>query len=136
MADGPGTALQKALIDSLKASAEVSAIVGARIYDQPPQAVAFPYIRIGAIEPRPVRTTCGKAYIVTFGIEGYSRPKSGRVEATRIAEAIERALDDQELLVDGFSVTYVFFRTQTVARDADGKSYTSISAFDTLLDVA
>lgn len=136
MADGPATALQMALVATLKLDVAVFDLVAGRVYDEPPQEIEFPYIRIGAIEPRPVRTTCGKAYIVTFGIEVYSRPDSGRVQATHIAEAVELALDEQSLTVSGFTPVFVQFRTQTVARNADGKSYTAISAFETLMDVA
>jgi hypothetical protein len=135
MADRYALALQKALVAKLKSDADVAALVGARIYDHPPQDATRPYIRIGGIEPRPVRTDGKAAANLTFGIEAHSRPvTSGRVEATKCAEAIVTALDDATLTVTGYDVVQVHWQTQTVAQDSDGQSYTAIVAFDTLLD--
>jgi hypothetical protein len=135
MADGYALALQKALVAALKADAGIAALVGTRVYDQPPQSATRPYIRIGGIEPRLVRTDGKKAGGLTFGIEAHSRPlTSGRVEATRCAEAIVAALDDAALTVSGYTMVQIHWQTQTVAQDSDGQSYTAIAAFTTLLD--
>jgi hypothetical protein len=135
MADRYALALQKGLVAKLKADAGVVALVGARIYDQPPQAALHPYVRIGGIEPRPLRTDGKAAASLTFGIEAHSRPvTSGRVEATKCAEAIVTALDEVDLTVAGYDVVQVQWQTQTVAQDSDGESYTAIVAFAALLD--
>ncbi|HDZ80726.1 MAG TPA: DUF3168 domain-containing protein [Roseobacter sp.] len=135
MADGYALALQKALVAALKSNATVMALVETRVYDQPPQSAARPYIRIGGIEPRPVRTDGKAAASLTFGIEAHSRPvTSGRIEATRCAEAIVATLDNAALTVTGFTSVQVHWQTQTVAQDSDGESYTAIVAFTTLLD--
>nr|MBA3570571.1 DUF3168 domain-containing protein [Pyrinomonadaceae bacterium] len=39
--------LQKAIVAALRSAAGVTAIVGQRIYDQPPASPAFPYTSIG-----------------------------------------------------------------------------------------
>ena len=135
MADRYALALQKALVAKLKADAGVVALVGARIYDQPPQAALRPYVRIGGIEPRPLRTDGKAAASLTFGIEAHSRPvTSGRVEVTKCAEAIVAALDEADLTVAGYEAVQVQWQTQTVSQDSDGESYTAIVAFDALLD--
>jgi hypothetical protein len=135
MARGYALALQAALIATLKADGGISALVGARIYDEPPQNAMRPYICIGGIEPRPLRSDCGRAATVTFGIEAHSRPiTSGRGEATACAEAVVAALDQAPLEVVGFTVVQMHWLTQSVTRDADGKSYTAIAAFSTILD--
>ena len=135
MADGYALALQKALVATLKTDAGVAALVGERVYDQPPQSATRPFIRIGGIEPRPVRTDGKSASSITFGIEAHSRPvTSGRVEATRCAEAIEAALNDAALTVAGFEMVQLHWQAQTVSQDSDGQSYTAIAAFTTLLD--
>lgn len=136
MADSYALALQRGVIAALKADAGVSALVGVRIYDEPPQGVTMPYIRIGNIEPRPLRTDCGAAADVVFGVEAHSRPVSGRVEATRIAEAVVAALDEQEsaITVTGFTLVHLLWLTQTVGRDDDGESYLAIIAFEALID--
>ncbi len=135
MADSYALALQKSLVAALKADAGVTALVGARVYDQPPQTATRPYIRIGGIEPRPLRTDGKSAASLTFAIEAHSRPlTSGRVEATRCAEAIVAALNEAALTVAGFDTVQVHWQTQTVAQDSDGESYTAIAAFTALLD--
>ncbi len=136
MADGPALALQKGLISRLKALASVTDLVGQRIHDEPPQGVAFPYVRIGNLDLRPFRTDGQVAWGITFSIEAHSRPTAGRVEATRIAEAVIAGLDEQHdsLTVVGFTPAWVQFITSTVSRADDGKSYVAIVAFDAVLD--
>tara|TARA_R110000751_G_scaffold65483_1_gene133938 strand:+ start:7469 stop:7879 length:411 start_codon:yes stop_codon:yes gene_type:complete len=135
MADGYALALQAALVTALKADAGIAALVSTRVYDQPPQSATRPYIRIGGIEPRPLRTDGKQAANLTFGIEAHSRPvTSGRVEATRCAEAITAALNEAALTVTGFDAVQVHWQTQTVDQDSDGQSYTAIVAFTALLD--
>ncbi len=137
MADGPGLALQKALVATLKADATLAALVGARVYDEPPQPVTRPFVRIGNVDVRPERAAAVTAWAVTFSVEGHSRPKQGRVEATRIAEAIVAALDGQHgsITVAGFTFSWCDFAAQTVIRDSDGKSYAANIAFEAMLDV-
>jgi hypothetical protein len=136
VADGPALALQKALITRLKALASVTDLVGQRVYDEPPQAVTFPYVRIGNFDLQPFRTDAKVAWQFTFSIEAHSRPTSGRIEATRIAEAVIAGLDEQHdnLTVIGFTPAWVQFITSTVSRADDGQSYSAIIAFDAVLD--
>lgn len=135
MADGYALALQKALVAALKADPACLALVGGRVYDEPPQDAIRPFLRIGGMQPRAVRSDCGRAANVTFGIEAASRPlASGRVEATRCADAVQVAIDGAALVVAGFQVVQLHWQTTTVAQDVDGKSYTAIIAFTVLLD--
>lgn len=134
MADKHGLALQKALISSLKANADVSELVAGRVYDEPPQDATRPFIRLGGLEVRPLRSDAKKAAIITFSMEAHSRPNAGRVEATRCAEAIVDALDGQPLTVAGYTAVTMQFRAQTVEYAGDGKSYSAIVAFTTIID--
>jgi len=137
MADGPGLALQKALIAVLRANAGVSALVGARVYDEPPQAVTFPFVRLGNIDLSPERLSCVDDHSIAFSVEAHSRPTSGRVEAARIADAIRAALNDQEAAITaamtGYSADWCTYTTQTATRAADGESYVAIVAFEAAL---
>ncbi len=136
VADGPALALHKGLIARLKAVSTVTALVSARIYDEPPAAAVFPYIRLGNMDVRPFRTDGRVAWSITFSIEVHSRPIAGRVEATRIAEAVIAALDEQHdsLTTTGFTPAWVQFVTSTVSRAGDGESYVAVIAFDAVLD--
>lgn len=137
MPDGPSLALQKAVISALRANAGVSALVGARVYDEPPQAVTFPYVRIGNIDLSPERLSCVDDHNIVFSVEAHSRPTSGRVEAARIADAVRAALNDQEAAINaaltGYSADWCTYMTQTVERAADGESYVAIVAFEAAL---
>lgn len=126
--------LQASLVAALKADSDVAALVAARVYDTPPQSATRPFVGIGGIEPRPVRSDCGRAASVTFSIEAHSRSEAGRVEATLCAEAIVAALDEAPLTVDGFTLVNLHWEGQTVARDTDGEGYLAIVAFTAMLD--
>ncbi|WP_282026857.1 DUF3168 domain-containing protein [Limimaricola cinnabarinus] len=136
MAKDYALALQAGVFAALKADAGVATAVSGRVYDEPPQSAAFPYIRFGAFEPRPVRSDCASAARVTFSIEVHSRPNAGRVEATRIAGAVVAALNEREdaVTVAGYTVVRLQWMTQTTGRADDGQSYLALVAFEALLD--
>jgi len=134
--DGPALALQAALVDALKAHAAVAALVAARVYDEPPQGVGFPYVRVGTIDLRPLRLSARTDEDIAFSIEAHSRPVAGRVEASRIAHAVREALDDAALSVTGYTLEWCQFTTQAVSRAADGKSYIATIAFEAALEAA
>lgn len=134
MADRYALALQKALVARLKAEIGVTALVSGRVYDEPPQAVTRPFIRIGGIEVVPLRADCVSAATVTFGIEAHSRPVAGRVEATRCIEAVVAALDGFALSVTGYTTVTLRWRTSTATQEDDGQSYTAVAAFTAVLD--
>lgn len=135
MVDGPALALQFAAVAALKADAGVAALVGVRVYDEPPQAVEFPYLRVGTTDLRPLNLSgdCTDEDIV-FSIEGHSRPVAGRVEALRLAHAVRLALDDAALSVTGHTLAWCQFTAQAVSRAADGKSYVATLAFQAALE--
>ena len=136
MADGYALATQVAIVAALKADADVTAIVGQRIYDEPPTGVAYPYIRINSIEPAAWDTTCTQGAEVQIGLEAHSRSTQGRVEAAQIAEAVQAALHRNEdaLTVTGFNLIEMTFQTYVVDRDAEGRGFTARMAFQASLE--
>lgn len=146
MADGPAIALQVALVAALKADAGLTALVGARVYDEPPQHVEFPYVRIGVLDVAPLRMSGGCTdEDIIFSIEAHSRPKSvaagvpivvGRTQAAKIAHAVRLALDEQPLSVTGYTLDWCQWTTQAVTRAPDGESYIANVAFAAALSPA
>jgi hypothetical protein len=134
VADGPALAWQAAVIARLKADAAVAVLVSGRVYDEPPQDAVFPYVRFGRAEVEIVPTDERTAWRITFGIEAHSRPVAGRVEATRLIDAVVAALEDSEVSVTGFGLAWCFFQTFTVDRANDGRSYVALAAFEAMLD--
>lgn len=136
MADGYALATQVAVIAALKADAGVTALVGQRIYDEPPTGVTFPYIHFSSIEPVPWDTSCTQGATVQIGLQAHSRATQGRVEATQIAEAVQTALHRNEgaLTVAGYNLIEVIFQTYVTDRDPEGRGFTSRMAFQALLE--
>ena len=133
MADGYALALQKGLNDALEA---LPSLAG-KVFAEAPQNAVLPYVRIGAIEPRPMRSSAGRGAILTFSIEAHSRPTNqGRVEATRLAETIVAALDENEAAVPlaDHELVSLSWLTTTVAPDADAQDFTAIAAFEAVID--
>ena len=138
MADGFALAMQKGLRAALAANAGVAALVGARIYDEPPQNVVFPYLRMVDINPDAFDTDTTEGAEISISVEAYSRSASGRVEAAQMAEAVRAALHRQEtsLTVSGFTLVELIFQTFNVTRDADGRGYTAVIVFQATLETA
>ena len=138
MADGFALAMQKGLRAALAAHAGVAALVGARIYDEPPQNVVFPYLRMVDINPAAFDTDTTEGAEISISVEAYSRSASGRVEAAQMAEAVRAALHRQEtsLTVSGFTLVELIFQTFNVTRDADGRGYTAVIVFQATLETA
>jgi hypothetical protein len=133
VADGPALALQAALVARLRADAAVAALVGARVHDEPPQAVALPYLRIKAVGLDPLRMDGHTDWRLTVALEAHSRPVAGRVEATKIAEAVVTCLDGAALTVAGFACDWCWFVTQAAGPAADGRSHVATTVFDVAL---
>lgn len=138
MADGFALALQKGLRAALVANAGVTALVSARVYDEPPQGVTFPYLRFGDITPTAFDTDTKVGATVDISLEANSRSASGRVEAVKIVEAVNAALHRQEgsVTVTGFTLVELIFQTHNVTRDPDGRGYTAVIALRALLETA
>lgn len=136
MADGYALATQVAIVAALKANAGVTALVGQRIYDEPPTGVTFPYIRISSIEPAAWDTDCTEGATVQIGLHVHSQSAQGRVEAVRIAEAVQAALHRNEaaMTVTGFNLIEMIFQTYVTDRDPEGRGFTSRMAFQALLE--
>jgi hypothetical protein len=136
MADGFALALQKGLRAALISNLGVSAIVSTRIYDEPPQPVAFPYIRFVSIAPNAFDTDTTLGSLVDLRIEAHSRSASGRVEATQMAEAIRAALHRQEesVVVAGHNLVELIFEGIFVTIDTDGRGHTAVVLLQAMLE--
>ena len=90
MSSGFPLELQKGLRAALVADSCLTALVAARVYDEPPQAPIYPFVRFGGIQPRSADTDGRTGAEVTFNVEGYLQT-AGRFEATQIAQAVRNA---------------------------------------------
>jgi hypothetical protein len=136
MANDYATGVHLALIAALRAAPEVSDLVADRIVDEPADGIAFPYIRLGRIEPVADDTDGTQGALVSVGLEVHSRPTAGRVEATMICQAISLALHrkPEALAIPGLAVSEIEVQTYVVLRAPDGKSYEGTMALQVSLD--
>lgn len=130
MDDGPALALQQVIVATLRADPALAGLVSGRVYDEAPADVAFPYVRLGNVDPQADRIGCYTDDRIRFSIECYSRPPSGRVEAGRIGFSVRRALDGAQLDPAGYTLDWLDYLTQTTTRAPDGASYVATVAFE------
>ena len=129
--------LQKGVRAALVANSSLTALVAARVYDEPPQNVTYPFVRFGDVQPRSMDTDGSTGADVTFNIEGYSQT-TGRVEATQIAEAVRTALHRQEgsVSLTGFNLIEMRCETYVVDRDREGRGHNANIIFTALMETA
>lgn len=110
--------LQQAVHAVLVADGSLAALVGARIYDRPPQDVAFPYVTLGDTDMTPERAEDTDASRHMVSVLVWSRA-NGRREAKEILAAIATALTGTPLSVSGHHVTSADWVRASLAYDRD-----------------
>lgn len=111
-------ALQKAVYERLAGDAALAALVAARIHDNPPGDTGFPYLTLGENETR--AWPGGREHRLTFHV--FSRG-GGRAEAKRLMDAVETALHDAALALEGHALVNLRFLDATTRREADGTTW-------------
>jgi hypothetical protein len=131
----PSHPLQVAMITALRASPDVAAIVGTRVYDQVPMNTTpvFPYVTLGEIQVLPDKAECIDGTELFPQVDAWSR-RAGFPEVKALSAAILKALDDQVLTVSGYTV--VVFELQNIQhiRDPDGLTRHAAITFHTLIE--
>lgn len=116
---------ERALLAAIRAAAandaSVAAIVGARIYDDPPPDVVFPYITLGRVESRPVDASASAAIEHGVTLHVWSR-YGGRAEALDAIAALRGALHNAPLAVEGHRLVFAFAQFTDVFRSGDGRT--------------
>lgn len=117
----PSWPLQTAILSALTVSGTLPAVVGARVYDSPPQNAQTPYVSIGDCQVLPDKAGCidgAECYPIADVWSTYN----GYKEAKTIAAAIVAKLDDkpENLTVSGFDVIVFELEQYQPLRDPDG----------------
>jgi len=115
----PINQLQKAIVQTLKADADVVALIGGRIYDRVPEGAEFPYISFGAIESRSFMADCLDLAEITVQLDCWSR-KAGFGELREIAEAVRQALHDKDLTLERHAMVTITHERTHELYDPDG----------------
>lgn len=115
----PTYELQGQIVALLKASPDLSGIIGGRVYDRVPEGVQFPYVSFGPSDEASDDADCIDGFVVTMQLDAWSRDV-GFPECRRITDAVRRALTvDAIQLTDNALVTFNHVTTR-IFRDPDG----------------
>ncbi|NOX84295.1 MAG: DUF3168 domain-containing protein [Alphaproteobacteria bacterium] len=115
--------LQRSVYQALAADTAVKAEIGdpPRIYDDPPDDAAFPYMTLGEARARDWRgVDGGLEHEVRFHV--FSR-YAGRREVKRIMGAVYDALHDATLTLTGHRLVNIRFVFGDAFRRQDGETY-------------
>jgi Protein of unknown function (DUF3168) len=121
--------LQKALFAALAADAPLLALLrGPHIYDDVPQASAFPYITFDPSTARDWSTASdtGSEHSITLSV--WSQAK-GRAQVHEIMAAARDALHGQPLTLDGHRLINLRHEFSEPRRSADGETYLGTARF-------
>ena len=122
-------ALRAAIHDALIADVSLAALLGgARIYDEPPAAAAFPYVMLGEARVADFSTGSEPGQEHQITLHAYSR-QGGHRQAHLIAGALLQALDDAPLTLDDHHLVNFRFALADVRREADGRTYHALVRF-------
>jgi hypothetical protein len=118
-------ALQKAMRTALLAHAPLTAMIGTKLFDAVPQGTAPPYVVFDRIETRDWSTkdSRGFEHIVTLHVWS---AREGKREAYEIIAALDEALDNQALTLDGHRLVSLSSVFWTALRTPDGRHHHGI----------
>ena len=122
-------ALRAAIHDALSADGALGALLGGpKIYDEPPQSAAFPYVTLGEarVSDFSTGTEPGEEHQIT--LHAWSR-QGGHREAHLISGALLQALDDAPLALAEHRLVNLRFSVADVRREADGRTYHALVRF-------
>jgi hypothetical protein len=122
-------ALRAAIHDALAADSQlISLLGGAKVYDEPPRAAAFPYVTLGEARIADFSTgsEAGEEHQLT--LHAWSR-QGGHKQAHAIAGALLQALDDAPLTLADHALVNFRFSVADVRREADGRTYHALVRF-------
>jgi Protein of unknown function (DUF3168) len=136
MSTAAATALRAAVHDALTADAALNALLGgAKIYDEPPSAAAFPYVTLGETRINDYSTGDGPGEEHQLTLHAWSR-QGGHAQAHLIACALLQALDDAPLTLTDHTLVNFRFAVADVRREADGRTYHALVRFRAVTEPA
>lgn len=130
----PASELQKAIFDALKGDAALTALLGgAKIHDQAPANVAFPYITFGrtSIYDWSTGTESGTEQLFTLHV--WSKAK-GKKEALDIMERAKALLHDQALALDEHALVNCRLEFADARHDDDLSVYHGLLRFRAVVE--
>jgi hypothetical protein len=129
MPTAAAVALRAAIHDALMTDAPLNALLGgSRVYDEPPQAAAFPYVTLGESRVIDWSTGTERGAEHQLTLHAWSR-QGGHKEAHLVAGALLQALDDAPLTLTDHRLVNLRFALADVRRESDGRTYHALVRF-------
>lgn len=136
MPTAASVALRAAVHDALNADAAlVSILGGAKVYDEPPRAAAFPYVTLGEARIADFSAGGEPSEEHQLTLHAWSR-QGGHREAHQIAGALLQALDDAPLALTDHHLVNFRFSVADIRREADGRTYHALVRFRAVTEPA
>jgi hypothetical protein len=114
-------ALLAAIREALLADPALQALVGERIYDDPPADVVFPYLTLGRIESSSADAAARNASEHAVTLHAWSR-YGGRAETLDIIAALRGTLHNAPLAIEGHTLVLLLATFADVFRSGDGRT--------------
>jgi hypothetical protein len=129
-------ALRAAIHDALSTDGPLNALLGGpKVYDEPPRAVAFPYVTLGEARVFDFSTGSEPSEEHQITLHAWSR-QGGHREAHLISGALLQALDDAPLSLADHRLVNLRFSVADVRREADGRTYHALVRFRAMTEPA
>jgi hypothetical protein len=136
MPTAASTALRAAIHHALAADAPLVGILGgAKVYDEPPRAAAFPYVTLGEARIADFSAGAERSEEHQLTLHAWSR-QGGHKEAHEIAGALLQALDDAPLPLSDHTLVNLRFSVADIRREADGRTYHALVRFRAVTEPA
>lgn len=129
----PSLDLQGAIIQRLRNTAAVTALVGQRTFDKVPPETPFPYVSYGSDEVLEDDVSCITAYEVSIQIDVWSRAV-GQPEMKRISGAIRATLHGADLILAEHALVLIEHEVTRYLDDPDGLTSHGALTFRALVD--
>lgn len=113
--------VQVALIDLLKASGAIAALVDDRIYDTVPDNVSFPYINLEPFDSATEETKDQDGQMHSIQIDTWSRYR-GQKETREVIAAIRDAVHRVPLIITGGDVIFSYVSNTRLLMDSDKRT--------------
>jgi hypothetical protein len=128
-------ALQRGVYQALAGSSDLTTLLGARIYDDAPQAAAFPFVTLGqsVIRDWSTGTEDGAEHNLTLHV--WSRG-GGKKETLEIIQTIKAVLHDQPLLLADHHLINLRHEFSEARLDPDGDTLHGIVRYRAVTEPA
>lgn len=135
----PSLELQGAIVARLRAFADVSALIGSRVFDTVPRAAngdvtaGFPYVSLGPADELTEDADCVRGFDISLQLDCWSRAV-GFPEVKALSDAVRRALHDHDLPLSANALVYFEHRQTRLLRDPDGLTSHAVMTFQAFVE--